>query len=143
MKFTFSCHAVMHKGREKGGTPSDCVLGLRRTQGFWGWGLQAHLDLAPELGGGDGLEVGGVGAGDGDAVTLEEALRAVEALRGQLVVPEGAQQLADQDNLPARAPASCACPPPPPSPDPPTCMHPVNIQGHVNLVLPPALHDIK
>ena len=55
------------------------------------------LDIVPELAGGDGLQVAGVGGGDADAVLPQEALSTIQALRGEFVVSERPQQLTDQD----------------------------------------------
>ena len=52
---------------------------------------RAHLDIRPHAEGRDGLQLAGVCGRDADAVGLQEALRAVQALGRQLVVAEGAQ----------------------------------------------------
>eukprot|EP00965_Chrysotila_dentata_P149621 4940834-Pleurochrysis_carterae.AAC.4 len=54
------------------------------------------LDLVPQLGRGERRDVRGVVDGDGDAVGLEVALRAVEALGRELVVAPRAEQLRDE-----------------------------------------------
>jgi hypothetical protein len=47
----------------------------------------------PELGGGDGGEVGGVGLGDADPVGLEVLLSSIQTLRRELIVAPGAEEL--------------------------------------------------
>mmetsp|Transcript_52135 Transcript_52135/g.151505 ORF Transcript_52135/g.151505 Transcript_52135/m.151505 type:complete len:257 (+) Transcript_52135:435-1205(+) len=65
----------------------------------------AAAGVGPGDGRGDGLQRGGVALGDADAVLRQEALGPVDALRAELVVPKGPQQLTDDDIcLPRRLP---------------------------------------
>ena len=93
----------MGSGREKNKSFDKTAPGTNASQNSINFGERrrrqssADLDIVPKLAGGDGLQVAGVGGRDADAILPQEALGTVQALRGQLVVSERPQQLADQD----------------------------------------------
>ena len=58
--------------------------------------VAVRLGVVPQLGGRHGREVGRVGLRDAHPVLLEKPLRAVQALGGQLVIPERPEEFRDE-----------------------------------------------
>lgn len=58
-------------------------------------GGAVYLYIIPKFGCGDGLQEAGIGLRNADTALFQKVLGPVKALWGQLIVPKGAQQLAD------------------------------------------------